>query len=201
MFQKYPLLFFRQKHSQYCHANITLYIELHRKNIIQYKISDGLIKYNTCCRFGFMDRFWRYASLIAKFMGPLWGPSGANRTQVGPMLAQRTLLSGMFYMACYVTRDLINEVEIRRQHSIFQLKHKRNKIFLMKSKTVHLCRYYTVDFVENTNRSESWYFYYECGMYFGTWKCYSVAICSIYAIWRYTWRGPSELIAHSFVIP
>ena len=25
-------------------------------------------------------------SLIARFMGPTWGPSGANRTQVGPIL-------------------------------------------------------------------------------------------------------------------
>ena len=26
-------------------------------------------------------------SLIARFMGSTWGPSGADRTQVGPMLA------------------------------------------------------------------------------------------------------------------
>ena len=32
--------------------------------------------------------------LIARFMGPIWGPSGADRTQVGPMLAPWTLLSG-----------------------------------------------------------------------------------------------------------
>ena len=32
--------------------------------------------------------------LIARFMGPTWGPSGAYRTQVGPMLAQWSLLSG-----------------------------------------------------------------------------------------------------------
>ena len=32
--------------------------------------------------------------LIASFMGPTWGPSGADRTQVGPMLAPWTLLSG-----------------------------------------------------------------------------------------------------------
>ena len=31
---------------------------------------------------------------IARFMGPTWGPSGAYRTQVGPMLAPWTLLSG-----------------------------------------------------------------------------------------------------------
>ena len=33
-------------------------------------------------------------TLIARFMGSTWGPSGADRTQVGPMLAPWTLLSG-----------------------------------------------------------------------------------------------------------
>ena len=32
-------------------------------------------------------------SLIARFVGPTWDPSGADRTQVGPMLAPWTLLS------------------------------------------------------------------------------------------------------------
>ena len=31
---------------------------------------------------------------IARFMGPTWDPSGSDRTQVGPMLAPWTLLSG-----------------------------------------------------------------------------------------------------------
>ena len=36
-------------------------------------------------------------SLIVRFMGPIWGPSGADRTQVGPMsLIPWTLLSGLF---------------------------------------------------------------------------------------------------------
>ena len=34
-------------------------------------------------------------SLIARFMGPTWGPSGSCRPQMGPMLAPRTLLSGL----------------------------------------------------------------------------------------------------------
>ena len=38
----------------------------------------------------------RYASLRARFMGPTWGPSGADRSQVGPMLAPWTWLSGGF---------------------------------------------------------------------------------------------------------
>ena len=33
-------------------------------------------------------------TLVARFMGPRWDPSGADRTQVGPMLAPWTLLSG-----------------------------------------------------------------------------------------------------------
>ena len=35
------------------------------------------------------------SSLIARIIGPTWGPSGADRTQVGPILAPWTLLSGM----------------------------------------------------------------------------------------------------------
>ena len=37
-------------------------------------------------------------ALIARFMGPTWGPSGADRTQVGPMLAPWTLQSGSTYI-------------------------------------------------------------------------------------------------------
>ena len=36
-----------------------------------------------------------FISLIAMFMGPTWGPSGADRTQVGPMLTPWTSLSAM----------------------------------------------------------------------------------------------------------
>ena len=39
-------------------------------------------------------------------MGPTWGPSGADRTQVGPMLAPWTLLSGMSnYVVSTVAAD------------------------------------------------------------------------------------------------
>ena len=31
---------------------------------------------------------------IARFMGPIWGPPGSRRPQIGPMLASWTLLSG-----------------------------------------------------------------------------------------------------------
>ena len=35
-------------------------------------------------------------SQIAKFMGPTWGPPGSCWSQMGPMLALWTLLSGIF---------------------------------------------------------------------------------------------------------
>ena len=37
----------------------------------------------------------RVQSQISKFMGPTWGPPGSCRPQMGPMLAQWALLSGM----------------------------------------------------------------------------------------------------------
>ena len=37
-------------------------------------------------------------TLLARFMGPTWGPPGADRTQVGPMLAPWSLLSGKFQL-------------------------------------------------------------------------------------------------------
>ena len=39
-------------------------------------------------------RSQKVISLIRRFMGPTWGPSGSTRTQVGPMLAPWTLLPG-----------------------------------------------------------------------------------------------------------
>ena len=44
-------------------------------------------------------------TLIARFMGPTWGPSGADRTQVGPMLAPWTLLSGL---VCWCISGVLN---------------------------------------------------------------------------------------------
>ena len=44
--------------------------------------------------------FWNfYTSQIARSMGPTWGPPGSWRTQVGPMLAPWTLLSGI---SCHI---------------------------------------------------------------------------------------------------
>ena len=54
----------------------------------------SLLIYNPAvCRRTGLDSY--KSSLIAMFMGPTWGPSGTDRTKVGPMLAPRTLLSGL----------------------------------------------------------------------------------------------------------
>ena len=62
-----------------------------------------------CCYHKFHDTIDRCSSFspslhddvmtseIARFMRPTWGPPGDNRTQVGPMLAPWTLLSGMAF--------------------------------------------------------------------------------------------------------
>ena len=39
-----------------------------------------------------------HMSLITMFMGPTRGPPGADRNQVGPVLAPSTLISGMLYV-------------------------------------------------------------------------------------------------------
>ena len=43
-----------------------------------------------------------FLSLIARFWGPTWGPPGAERTQVGHMLAPWTLISGLLMTHSHV---------------------------------------------------------------------------------------------------
>ena len=66
----------------------------------------SLRPWNTVCLYhiwrwadSIYNTIWIYCdhTLIARFMGPTWGPSGADRTQVGPMLAPWTLLSGYLF--------------------------------------------------------------------------------------------------------
>ena len=47
----------------------------------------------------FLEPIW---SQIARFMGPKWGPPGCCRSQMGPMLAPCTLLSGIRFMDAYM---------------------------------------------------------------------------------------------------
>ena len=50
---------------------------------------------------------------IARFMGPMWGPYGADRTQVGPMLTPWTLLSGC--MINEIKRIPLNRITINKE--------------------------------------------------------------------------------------
>ena len=48
-----------------------------------------------CSPEGLLYKMTMMATLIARFMGPTWGPSGADRTQMGPMLAPWTKYKGL----------------------------------------------------------------------------------------------------------
>ena len=49
---------------------------------------------------------------IARFMGPTWGPPGDDRTQVGPMLAPRTLLLGSVFPYAPHMTNIEEEIHI-----------------------------------------------------------------------------------------
>ena len=55
-------------------------------------------------------------SIIARFMGPTWGTSGADRSQVGSMLAPWTLLSGFEHCKLSVTKHRILRFAMRIRH-------------------------------------------------------------------------------------
>ena len=58
-------------------------------------------------------------SLAARFMGPIWGPSGADRTQMGPMLAPWTLRYGLEFMTvCNINKEHIRTVMLSSVDSI-----------------------------------------------------------------------------------
>ena len=57
---------------------------------------------------------------IAKFMGPTWGPPGSCRSQMGPMLAPWTLLSGCPPIKCMANGAGLPASHVR--HHIFLMK-------------------------------------------------------------------------------
>ena len=46
-------------------------------------------------------------TIIARLIGPTWGPSGANSTRVGPMLAPLTLLSGYICIPIWKSNTIL----------------------------------------------------------------------------------------------
>ena len=67
-------------------------------------------------------------ALKARFLGPTWGPSGADSTQMGPMLVPLTLLSGFhFFIKTYQRADaVITSCEITLGTWIIKLRLKQN---------------------------------------------------------------------------
>ena len=76
------------------------------------------------------------SSLIAKFMGPAWGPPGADRTQLGPMLVTWNLLSGFM---CIVYLSLLPAGEEGSKRP-WVLKSK-SSLFFTCAQNIHLSMY------------------------------------------------------------
>ena len=82
-------------------------------------------------------------SLIARFMGPTWGPSEADRTQVGPMLAPWILLSGQWYKHIkHILNNMINQNTFWKNYPVVwtlkTLKHQVNKLSVVISYPSHV---------------------------------------------------------------
>ena len=76
-------------------------------------LADGLAPWGTGAYAGAMRNFLVmprvcYFTLIARFIGPSWGSSGADRTQVGPMLAPWTLHNFIYPVSpgCYMAPNI-----------------------------------------------------------------------------------------------
>ena len=75
----------RYKHSSWLYTNHSKYVYAYTHDLCPGK----------CTSSGHKERT-TITSLIAKFMGLTWDPPGADRTQVGPMVAPWILLSGIY---------------------------------------------------------------------------------------------------------
>ena len=97
----YLLMFFHNFHNNFYLLGLFAHNDLGciEQRERETKDNDGMTiaSYVDTAAVNFGKAHSRYKTpLIARFMGPTWGPSGADRTQVGNMLAPWTLLSGIF---------------------------------------------------------------------------------------------------------
>ena len=94
---KLDTTFVRRESSLGWHIHICIFQEGHHNNMMNmsYSNQSNHVRYAWHLTRSFIQALCFTYSLIAWFMGPTWGPSGSDRTQVGPMLAPRTLLSGL----------------------------------------------------------------------------------------------------------
>ena len=87
----------------YCCSYIPLFYEVLLRNMMYTALINGLsLDIGIYSIIIFPPCQPEMHSLIARFTGPTWGPYGADRTQVCPMLAPWTLLSGIGSPCCYL---------------------------------------------------------------------------------------------------
>ena len=83
---------------------------------------------------------WIYSSrfLIVRFMGPTCGPSGTDRTQVGPFLTPWILLSGLIIVSvAWYLKNILYKNTTHTEHFIWTIDTN------MKSSTYDICIIYT----------------------------------------------------------
>ena len=79
-------------------------------------------------------------------MGPSWGPSGADRTQVGPMLAPWTLLSGIVLLTNVMPEMTNSRLYCCSMLLLFQ--HASNWLILSDCKMMHIkWRFFVCDMI------------------------------------------------------
>ena len=123
-------------------------------------------------------------------MGPTWGPSGADRTQVGPMLTLWTLLSGFLLSGPLFTN--LSEIKSNVHYTLFRA---RELVWNVINKMADiLFRPQSV----NASRGPRSVLFTQTKMMVWCWTCVQLIAISIYVkdaidylYWRQTILGPN----------
>ena len=102
-------------------------------------------------------------ALIARFMRPIWGPSGADRTQVGPMLVPWTLLSGTRVKTTCVMKSL--PMSICTVNCLCTL---NSIVFNTSTRTPGFLKH--IGLIARRNTSRAWYMYARSSLSWFYWK-------------------------------
>ena len=106
-------------------------------------------------------KYQRMYTLIARFMGPTWWPRGADRTQVGPMLATWTLLSG-YHFAKTIKNMILVVNHLRRLLNCFNrheltyfLSYIQHMIYHIIAKNCSLVDIWPLRYMKRTNHENA----------------------------------------------
>ena len=97
-------------------------------------IQTSYSRHQLYCSLFFIPRFndVEVGALIARFMGPTWGPSGADRTQVGPMLAPELCYLGDYTgFTLSVAPSVPPPIRLWTESCVFCIFHNINQIHFM----------------------------------------------------------------------